>query len=419
MYTSNKDEILKKGEKIAWLATLATILLAGLKALVGFFSGSILLIADAVHSAVDTVAIFSSWFGLKISQKKYTEKFPYGYFKAENFATLIASIFILYASYGIFKESYLKFFHEADLNIPFLAMFVPLFSAFISYIIAHYEKKVGKEIESQSLIANAEESKVDVFSSLLVFGGIVLAYFNVQYIESILGMGLALMILKIGLENAKIAVYSLMDANLDKELETQVLKSMRNIKGVRRVVNLKLRQAGLFIFAEVNIQLDKNLNVDQAHGIAHNIEEKIKNKDKKIENLTVHIEPFKKDEIKILIPVDSDGDDLELRTVNHFGRAEYFLFIVLKNNKIISSYTKKNAFFEKEIRSGLATAKDVIQENIDVVITKRIGEISFHTLHDAMIDVYLSDEEKSGEVIQDFIEGKLKKLEKSTHENNK
>ncbi|MEA1883201.1 MAG: cation transporter [Thermotogota bacterium] len=75
MTTSNNDDILKKGEKVAWFATIATILLAVFKALVGFFSGSILLIADAVHSAVDTVAIFSSWFGLKISQKKYTEKF--------------------------------------------------------------------------------------------------------------------------------------------------------------------------------------------------------------------------------------------------------------------------------------------------------------------------------------------------------
>jgi divalent metal cation (Fe/Co/Zn/Cd) transporter len=75
MAISNKDDILKKGEKIAWLATIATILLAVFKALVGFFSGSILLIADAVHSAVDTVAIFSSWFGLKISQKNIRKNF--------------------------------------------------------------------------------------------------------------------------------------------------------------------------------------------------------------------------------------------------------------------------------------------------------------------------------------------------------
>ncbi len=70
MHTSNKDEILKKGERVAKFATIATILLAATKALVGFFSGSILLIADAVHSAVDTVAIFYSWLGLKISKKK-------------------------------------------------------------------------------------------------------------------------------------------------------------------------------------------------------------------------------------------------------------------------------------------------------------------------------------------------------------
>jgi predicted Fe-Mo cluster-binding NifX family protein len=308
---------------------------------------------------------------------------------------------------------------ETNLNIPFLAMLVPLFSAFLSYLIAHYENKVGKEINSQSLIANAQESKIDVISSLIIFGGIILAYFNIRYVEGVLGMGLSFMILKIGLQNAKIAVYSLMDANMDKELEDQVLKSMRNIKGVRKVINLKLRQAGLFIFAEADIQLDKNLNVDQAHDIADNIEEKIKNKYKKIENLTVHIEPYEKDEIKILIPVDENGGNLDLRTVNHFGRAKYFLFVVLKNKKIISSYTKKNDFFEKEVRSGLGASKEVLQENIDVLITQRIGEISFHTLHDALVDVYLSDKERSGEAIEDFIAGRLEKLKKATHGSDK
>jgi len=417
--TTSKDEILKRGERIAKLATITTILLAVFKALVGFFAGSVLLVADAVHSAVDTVAIFSSWFGLKISQKKYTEKFPYGYFKAENLATLIASLFILYASYGIFQESYAKFFEKTNLNIPFLAMFVPLFSAFISYFIAHYERKVGKEINSQSLIANAEESRIDIFSSLMVFVGILLSYFQIKYVEGILGIGLSLMILKIGLENAKIAIYSLMDANLDKVLEEQISKSMRNIKGVRKLTNLKLRQAGLFVFAEAEIQLDKNLNVDQAHEIADDIENKIKSKYPKIQNLTLHIEPFKKNDFKILIPVDEDGDDLDLKTINHFGRAKYFLFVNLKNKKIISSYTKENIYSQKEVRSGLSAAKEALKENIDLVITKRIGEISFHTLHDALVDVYLFDGEKASEAIQNFLEGKLEKLEKATHESDK
>ena len=228
----NKNLILKKGQKVAKTATIATIILSLIKGVVGFLSGSIILMADAVHSAVDTVAIFSSWFGLKISQKEYSEKFPYGYYKIENFATLIVSIFIFFASYKIFTESYGKLFVESQLSIPVLALIVPLLSALASYFIAVYEDRVGKEINSQSLIANAQESKVDVASSLAVFVGILLAYFNINYIESVLGMGLSLVILKIGYQNAKIAFYSLTDASLDKVLEKNIKDTIVGIKEV-------------------------------------------------------------------------------------------------------------------------------------------------------------------------------------------
>ena len=76
MNVLNKEQILKKGQKVAKIATLSTIFLIIFKALAGFLSGSVLLIADAIHSAVDTIAIFSSWFGLKISQKKLNSQNP-------------------------------------------------------------------------------------------------------------------------------------------------------------------------------------------------------------------------------------------------------------------------------------------------------------------------------------------------------
>ncbi|MCD4705778.1 cation diffusion facilitator family transporter [bacterium] len=287
---SNKEDILKKGQRAAKLATIATVFLAFIKGLVGFLSGSILLIADAVHSTVDIFAIFSSWFGLKISQRKYNEKFPYGYYKAENFATLIASLFIFYAAYEIFIESYSKFFETSSLKLPIVALAVPLISALVSYFIAIYEDKVGKEIKSQSLIANAQESKIDVVSSLVIFGGILLSYFNIRYIESVVGVGLSLMIIKIGYQNAKIAVYSLMDAGLDEKLEKNVKKIILGIENVKEVSSLKLRQSGLFIFGEVSVKMMGNINVERANDLSELIADKVTNRFSESEYLVIHID---------------------------------------------------------------------------------------------------------------------------------
>lgn len=410
----NKGEILKKGERTAKIATIVTIVLALLKGVVGFLSGSLLLVADAIHSTVDMVAIFSSWFGLKISQKKYSEKFPYGYYKAENFATLIASIFIFYAAYEIFTESYDKLFSVSTSKISIIVLAVPLLSSAISYIIAVYEDKVGKEINSQSLIANAQESKFDVISSLVVFGGILLSYFNIQYIESIVGIGLSFMIIKIGYQNAKTAVYSLMDASPDQKLEEDVKNAIIKIDNVKDVHDLRLRQSGLFIFGEAHVELSSNMNVVRAHDISELIEKEIKSKFFKIELLTIHIEPYKTDVIKILIPIQ-ENNKLDSEIVEHFGRAKYFLFVTVKNKKIISSYVKKNIFIDKEVRAGLSVSNDILKEDIDVVLTREIGEISFHTLRDGLVDIYLVQTKNVKQAINYYIDDDLKKLDKFTH----
>ncbi len=416
---SNKDIILEKGQKAAKIATIATILLALIKGVVGFLSGSLLLIADAIHSAIDVIVIFSSWFGLKISQKKYSEKFPFGYYKAENFATLIASLFIFYAAYGIFTESYKKLFETASsLELPLIALAVPLVSSFVSYLIAVYEDKVGKEIKSQSLIANAQESKTDVLSSLVIFGGILLSYFNIGYVESIIGMGLSLMIIKIGYQNAKIAIYSLMDASLDEELEKKIKKTISKIKNVKEVSTLKLRQSGLFVFGESSIKLLGNINVNRAHDTSDLIEKEVKKRFSEIESLTIHIEPFEPTTLKILIPI-VDNRGLNSKIIDHFGRAKYLLFVSLKNKKIISSYVKKNTYTEKEIQAGLSTAKNILNEKVNILLTQKIGEISFHTLRDSFVDIYLVKTINIEQAIDDFIENKLEKLDKSTHLSDK
>jgi len=78
-------------------STLTLVFLAALKGVVGFYSGSSVLIADAVHTSLDIFASFAVWAGLKLSLKDSAEKFPYGYYKADNLVSLFVSIIILFS----------------------------------------------------------------------------------------------------------------------------------------------------------------------------------------------------------------------------------------------------------------------------------------------------------------------------------
>ncbi len=409
---------LKKGEKVAAFASVATIFLALLKGIVGYISGSVVLMADAIHSSADFIAIFASWFGLKIAQRKANEKFPYGYYKAENLATLIISAFILYAAYDIFIESYKKLFTSEPLNIPLIALAVALFSAIASFVIAWYEKKVGEEINSQSLIANAEESKFDVLASLVVFAGILFSYFKVPYVESIIGFLLALVILKIAFTNGKLSIYALMDASLNKELEKDIKRIITQTKGVKSLSNLKLRQSGPFVFGEVKVEVSKTLDINRAHEISSKIEQKVKEKHKEVESFTIHIEPYKKSVQRVLIPIKEDKG-LNSPVVGHFGRACCYFIADVAKNKIKSWYIKENPFKAKEVRAGLAATKELLKENIDATVLKRIGEISFHTLRDGLVDIYFTDGKTVKEVLDKFMKGELKILSEPTHSSDK
>lgn len=86
---------LKKGEKAVIYSSIINFLLAVVKGIVGFLSGSIALIADSIHSFSDIVASLAVYIGLKLSMRKPDEKFPYGYYKIESFASLIISVIIV------------------------------------------------------------------------------------------------------------------------------------------------------------------------------------------------------------------------------------------------------------------------------------------------------------------------------------
>ncbi len=167
---------LKKGEAAFKYSIIANISLAIIKGIVGVFSGSIALLADAVHSFSDIFTSLAVYIGLKLSQRKPDEKFPYGYYKFETLASLIISVIIIISGFEITIESINGILTPKPIGIPLFAISVTIISVVISFFLSKYKDKVGTEIGSRALINDGQHSFVDVFSSLIVFAGILGAY---------------------------------------------------------------------------------------------------------------------------------------------------------------------------------------------------------------------------------------------------
>lgn len=412
--TKLKD--LKQGQRVAFLATLVTLLLAGIKAVVGHLFDSKILIADALHSGADLLAIFASGFGLWMASKKKTRRFPYGLYRVETLASLIIGVLIVWAGIEILQEGYNKLFYITHYeNLPVLPAVVSIISIIAAYYIARKEKYIGEHINSQSLIANAKESFLDIITSFVVLTGILLAYAEIPYMEGAIIILISLLILKLGLENIWISILILIDANLDPELQADIEKEINEIYGVRGESVVNIRQAGPFKMVECKIATSPTLPLYRAHELADKAEDLIIRDYEHIESVFIHVEPSKKKVVSVIIPV-SEINGLDSRVFGHFGRAPYYIILKLENSNIEIEDFYYNEFLDEKKHIGIKVIKAVINHKLDMLFTLRIGEISFYMLKDNFIDIYKIEEGLAvKEVIDQYLSGEVKQITAPTH----
>ncbi|MCD6225473.1 cation diffusion facilitator family transporter [bacterium] len=402
---------LQKGQALAQKAVFLETGLALAKLIVGFFSHSTVLLSDAFHSLSDLVNVLTSWLGLKIAGRRPDEKFPFGYYKAENLGTLLVSFLIIYTSWEMFLHGWQRLFSFSQLEIPLLALGVSLADAIILFFFGQYEVKIGKEVNARSLIAMGEENRTHLFSSLAVFLGILASWKKIPYLEGGVTLLIAFLILKIGLENLKEAAFALMDVSPGEEMEKKVRKIATEFPGIEEVLSLRLRKTGPFVLGELVVGVRRQIPTAQVHQITNQLQKKIKEAVPQITSLAVSVEPFVSDYRHLVIPVKKK-DGLDVPVAERFGKAPFLLFVNLKKDKVKGFYFLKNPYLSQKVRVGLALAKLVVKQKSDILLTPEIGEIAFHVLRSNLVDVYRLKGKTAKEVVGNFLAGKLRLVER-------
>lgn len=281
--------------KSSLAARNTAITLAGLsifKGVAGVLSSSVALTADAVHSLVDVAGSATVWLGLRIAHKKPDQQFTYGYYKAETLASLIVSLLILATGGGLLVSSIQSYSNPKMITLAPLALLVSLASAVISYHLMRYEAGVGREVNSNALIADSKNQMVDVYASLLVFTGIATSALGAPILESIAAAIVSLLIIREALKLAWENLLVLMDACIYPELVVEVTGLISGLKLVRGVHNVRIRRAGPFIFGEAHVEVDSGLDVKTSHELTDRIKKEVKGLNPDFKSFTIHIEPY-------------------------------------------------------------------------------------------------------------------------------
>jgi cation diffusion facilitator family transporter len=357
--------------RIALAAFILNLALAVMKGVLAGVSNSLALTASVIDSATDSFASLAVFIGVLLSTKK-TKQFPLGLYKIENVISVVIAIFIFFAGYEIAKEI---FFSEGTLQEPMSLTTVLLLAAatIVIFIFGRIAKRVGEKTRSPTLIAEGKHRFIDFLSSAVVLVSALLSYFSINIsignisIDKIAAGIVLLFILKAGWELLADGMRVLLDASVDHTTLAAVEEIVRSEPMVAGLPALFGRNAGRFRFIQATIEV-RSENLEKAHYITEEIENKINNAVKNVERVFIHYEPVKKDTITAALPLNTDK-----KTISpHFGEAGWFYFTTINRHSgvVVQSDILKNPFPLHGKGKGLKVAEWLVEKEVDTVLVK-------------------------------------------------
>ncbi len=405
------NQQLGRSRRVIKWAMVIVILLAISKGVVGYFSGSVGLFAQSIDSLTDLIAGSTAYLGLWLAQRPMSQKYPYGYFKAETMATLIVAIFIFGAGLLVLWEAIMHILLPIGLAFFDIALIVALVSLPIIYVKSWYLKKVGRETKSEVVYSIGQNYRMDLYSSLVVLVGLVTDGMGLWWAEAMVGFIIGTVILKSSLEIAHGSVLTLMDAVTNLEQVGEIKELASQVKGVQGVHDIKIRKAGPICFGEIHLEVAADLSVAQAHRVSVEIERRVTTTYPEMLTFLVHIEPTKVESFRIAIAVDNEKSTPESLPNFHFGLSPFFLIIDVKRRETTHWMILKNPGISQETQRGISSAKALLDVNVNAVLAGGMGEAPLSYLRNALVDVHSLDPKQTcAENVLAFLDDKLPHL---------
>lgn len=294
MNQDNLRQSSSQGLRSTLRGVVSNVFLAIIKILSGLIGHSYALIADGMESLLDVFSSIVVWAGIKIAATPADEHHHYGHGKAESLAAMVVSIALLAAATGLAIQSIREINEPHHAPAPF-TLGVLLLVIFIKELLFRYVSKVGTEIESSAVKADAWHHRTDAITSVAAFVGISIALVFGEGYEmaddwaALVACGI---IAFNGYRLLRISIVDIMDEVPSPEVEANIVQIARDIEGVMEIETCRLRKSGFGYFIDMHIEVDENLSVRSGHEIAHNVKDTLIQKYPNIFDVMVHVEPF-------------------------------------------------------------------------------------------------------------------------------
>ena len=264
-----------KKESVAFSSVVASFLLTAMKLVVGIMTGSMGIISEAAHSALDLGAALLTFFAVRVSDKPADPEHPYGHGKIESVSALIETGLLFLTSAWIIYESIHRLIDKnVEVEVTWYAFAVIIISIIIDISRSRALNRVAKETKSQALEADALHFSSDIYSSLVVLVGLVCVAFDVKGADSIAAICVSMFVLHAGYVLGKRTIDVLVDT-APEGIPEIVKEAAGSVVGVIAVDRVRARPLGASVFIDMTIKIGRKLPVEKANEIVKQVEENI------------------------------------------------------------------------------------------------------------------------------------------------
>lgn len=280
--------------KMSLVSLIGNTVLSGFKLFAGVIGNSGAMIYDAIHSFSDVLTTLIAWIGVKVSKKAADEAHPYGHERMECVASLLLGLVLMATGLGVGRvgvDNIIANNYET-LAIPkMIALAASVVSILGKEAMFWYTRYYAKLINSSAFMADAWHHRSDAISSIGSFMGIAGAMLGFPVMDSVASVVICLFILKVAYDILRDALMKMLDTSCGEAYENQLTHYIAEKEDVRSVDLLHSRMFGNKVFIDLEISVDGDKSLRDAHAVAELVHEDVELNFPEIKHIMIHVNP--------------------------------------------------------------------------------------------------------------------------------
>jgi cation diffusion facilitator family transporter len=274
---------------IKW-SFIGLALTAVLQLVVVYFSGSVALLADTVHNFGDAATAIPLGIAFLFARKKPSKRFTFGYGRVEDLAGVAIVLTILVSALVAGYESVQRFLHPQDISHLWAVVAASIVGFLGNEGVAIFRIRVGREIGSAALIADGHHARIDGWTSLSVLAGAIGVWLGYPLADPIIGGLITIAIFGIVIQSGK-SIFTRMLDGVEPSVIDEIRHAAEHVPEVKEITDVRARWLGHRLHAEVNIAVDSNLTVAQAHAVAAEVRHQLLHHLQYLSLAVIHVDP--------------------------------------------------------------------------------------------------------------------------------